>query len=123
VPALHRDEQQSAAALQGIVSAMHPHLPVELQNGLAPQQSVFVLHAWPALEHPQLAVAELQSLVQHWVPEVQLVPSPRHGVWHKPSAPQVFPVQQSASCPHGLPSFEQPQVSETPLQTRLQQFA
>jgi hypothetical protein len=34
-----------------------------------------------------------------------------------------MPVQQSASCPHFCPAFEQPQVSVTLLQTRLQQLA
>jgi len=75
----------------------------------------------PSSEHPQVEVAELQSLLQHWTPAAQLVESTRHEAWHKPSAPQVFPVQQSALMPHDLPSSEHPHVFEALLQTRLQQ--
>jgi len=123
VPPLHTPVQQSAAAWQGVALAMQPHLPVELQKGVGPQQSPVFPQICPAPAHPQVDVAELQILLQHWLPALQGCASSRQGVWHNPSTPQVFPVQQSASCEHGWPSFEQPQVSVTLLQIRLQQFA
>jgi hypothetical protein len=123
VPALHNPVQQSAAAVQATASAIQPHLPVELQNGVGPQQSLFVLQLCPVPPHPHVDVAALQTLVQHWLPALQGAGSSRHGVWHEPSTPHVFPVQQSESCPHSWFSWEQPQVFVMLLQTKLQQFA
>lgn len=79
VPALHIPEQQSPAALQDVPSGMQPHFPVELQNGLGPQQSLFVPQFCPVLEQPQADVAELQTLVQHWPGVVQGCPSLTQG--------------------------------------------
>jgi len=123
VPALHTPVQQSAAALQDVPLAMQPHLLVELQKGFGPQQSPVVLQLCPVPPQPQVEVAELQTLVQHWLAALQGCASSRQGVWQSPSTPQVIPGQQSGSCPHGWFSFEQPHVSVMLLQTRLQQFA
>ncbi len=123
VAALHTPVQQSAATWHGAALAMQPHLPVELQNGFAPQQSAGLPQLCPAAEQPQVLVAELHRLPQHWPFAVHACPPSMHGVWQSLSEPHVVPLQQSVSSEHGLPSPEQPQVSVTLLQICVQQFA
>jgi hypothetical protein len=79
VPALQTLVQQSAATVHAVPSEMHPHIPFELQNGVEPQQSVFVLQLCPALPHPHVEVTELQTFVQHWLAALHAVVSSRQG--------------------------------------------